>query len=114
MITWDKDLTFLQPEREPRIPEDNVLARRLLAIPEYRGYYFSQLDKAADLFGGPGGWADREVTRMYTLIHTAALDDPHKQCMQHGTIELDDLPFIAIIVRHASLRKIFRSDEYLR
>ena len=25
---------------------------------------------------------------MYTLIHTAALDDPHKQCMQNGTIEL--------------------------
>jgi hypothetical protein len=57
-------------------PTDNVLARRLLAIPEYRSFYFFQLAKAADLLGGSGGWADQEVSRIYALIHGAALDDP--------------------------------------
>jgi len=34
------------------------------------------------LLGGRGGWADQELTRLYALIHDAALDDPHKQCLQ--------------------------------
>jgi spore coat protein H len=84
LITWDKDLTFMQPQRAAALPGDNVLARRLLAMPEYRSFYYSQLAKAADLLGGPGGWADQEVTRMYTLIRNAALDDPYKQCIQNG------------------------------
>src|SRR5262245_20913847 len=57
-IPWDKDLTFLEPNRPLRIPTDNPLARRLVAIPEYRDYYLSQLAKAADLLGGAGGWAN--------------------------------------------------------
>src|SRR5206468_9281763 len=68
-LVWDKDLTFVQAERELPEPLENVLAHRLLAIPEYRSYYLSQLARAADLLGGRGGWADQELTRLYALIH---------------------------------------------
>jgi hypothetical protein len=81
-LTWDKDLTFLQPQRELPQAANNVLVRRVLAIPEYRNFYLSQLAKAADLLGGSGGWADQEVSRMYALFRDAARDDPHKQCLQ--------------------------------
>ena len=84
-ITWDKDFTFDQPDRLPFAgSERNVLARRLLAIPEYRNYYLSQFTKAIDLLGGSGGWADQEVTRLYTLIRDAATNDPHKHCSVVG------------------------------
>src|SRR5207244_7951313 len=46
MIAWDKDLTFVQAQRPLPLPSDNVLARRLLALAEYRNFYFSQLAKA--------------------------------------------------------------------
>src|SRR5439155_11041307 len=81
LIVWDKDTTFIQTERVLPMPVDNVLARRLLAIPQYRSFYLAQLSKAADLLGGAGGWADQEMSRMYALVHEAALDDPHKQCL---------------------------------
>jgi hypothetical protein len=80
-ITWDKDLTFIQPQRPLPQPAGNILARRLLAIPEYRNFYLSQLAKAAELLGGAGGSADQEISRVYALIHDAALNDPHKQCL---------------------------------
>jgi uncharacterized protein (TIGR03437 family) len=83
LFVWDKDLTFLQPQREVfQGAAKNVLARRLLAIPEYRTFYLSQLSKAVDLMGGAGGWADREVSRLYALMRADAVDDPHKQCIQ--------------------------------
>src|SRR5262249_16644942 len=84
-IPWDKDLTFLQPNRPLTLPADNPLARRLMAIPEYRNYYLSQLAKAADLLGGADGWANQEVSRMYALFRDAALNDPHKQCIPVGS-----------------------------
>jgi uncharacterized protein (TIGR03437 family) len=84
IIAWDKDLTFSSPVRPLPFPTDNVLARRLLAIPDYRNFYLSQVAKAADLFGGPGGWADGELSRMYALIHDTAVNDPHKQCPGNG------------------------------
>src|SRR6185369_15606308 len=37
-LTWDKDLTFIQAQRHLPQPADNVLAQRLLAIPEYRDF----------------------------------------------------------------------------
>jgi hypothetical protein len=84
-LTWDKDLTMLHPEREPfQGTAGNVLARRLLAIPELRDHYLDSLGRAATLMGGPGGWADREIDRLYELIRETAIDDPHKQCIQDG------------------------------
>jgi len=83
-IPWDKDLAFWDPQRLLPDGQENVLARRLMAIPQYRTFYLSQLAKAATLMGGAGGWADQEVSRMYNLIRPAAIDDPHKQCSQLG------------------------------
>jgi uncharacterized protein (TIGR03437 family) len=81
-ITWDKDLTFRYADR-PILggAMDNRLGRRLMAIPEYRNTYLADLDKAVDLLGGPGGWAEQELNRMSALISLAAYDDPHKQCI---------------------------------
>jgi uncharacterized protein (TIGR03437 family) len=84
IIAWDKDLTFSSAVRPLPFPSDNVLARRLLAMPDYRNFYLSQVAKAADLFGGPGGWADGELSRMYVLVHDIAVNDPHKQCPGNG------------------------------
>jgi len=84
-IVWDKDLAFLEPER--LILEGasaNAYGRRLMAIPEYRDVYLSALAKAMSLMGGAGGWADQEITRLYTLIRDSATNDPHKQCIQPG------------------------------
>jgi uncharacterized protein (TIGR03437 family) len=87
MIVWDKDLTFGQPDREILAGvEGNVLARRLLAIPKYRSIYVNALVVAATTMGDKGGWADQEVTRLYNLIHDAAIADPHKQCINTGVL----------------------------
>ena len=81
-IVWDKDLTFRWADRPIfNNAMDNVLARRLLAIPEYRNAYLTDVQKAADLMGGPGGWAETELNRMYNLIAVDARNDPHKQCI---------------------------------
>lgn len=37
--------------------------------------------QAIETLGDTGGWADQELTREYNLIHNAALNDPHKQCL---------------------------------
>jgi uncharacterized protein (TIGR03437 family) len=45
-----------------------------------------QLNRAATLLGGTGGWADSEITREYGLINTAASNDPNKQCFANGAL----------------------------
>ncbi|MCW5979353.1 MAG: CotH kinase family protein [Bryobacteraceae bacterium] len=85
MIAWDKDLTFRWSERGIFDGvEDNLLARRLMGIPEYRTAYLSAVVKAATLLGGEGGWADLTIAGQYELIREAATDDPHKQCIIEG------------------------------
>lgn len=88
LITWDKDFAFLQTDRDPFSgSQRNVLARRLLAIPEYHAYYAAQLQKAISLLGGSSGWADLEATRLYSLIRDSATEDPHKHCaLQQGGV----------------------------
>ncbi len=83
IFVWDKDLTFMQPAREVfQGASQNVLARRLLAISEYKTFYMAQLQKAVDLLGGTGGWADGEINRLHALMRADALNDPNKQCIQ--------------------------------
>ncbi len=84
-LGWDMVLAFgpasLAPEETP---QPNVLVQRLLAIPEYRNYYYTVLVRAATAFGGQNGWADTELTREYNLIATAAGNDPNKLCIAVG------------------------------
>lgn len=87
MIVWDKDLSFFDPERDILAgTTQNVLARRLLAMPRYRALYVKALVLAATTLGAKNGWADQEVNRAYSLIRDAALADPHKQCITSGVI----------------------------
>lgn len=81
-LGWDMVLAFgpanLPPEQTP---QPNVLVQRLLAIPQYRDYYYTALVRAASSFGGPGGWADTELSQEYSVIAAAAENDPNKQCI---------------------------------
>jgi uncharacterized protein (TIGR03437 family) len=86
-LPWDEDMSFDWYGWGVASGLDtNVLTRRLMAIPEYRNTYMSALAKAANLFGGPGGWADQELTREYNLIAADARNDPHKQCSVEGVM----------------------------
>jgi uncharacterized protein (TIGR03437 family) len=87
---WDQTNTFSNTSRDIFLgftlgvdaanPNINVLAARLIAIPGYQNIYMDQINRAAALFGGPGGWADSEYTREYNVINAAASNDPNKQC----------------------------------
>ena len=67
-------------------PNINLLAQRLVGIPEYLNFYLSQVSKAANLLGGTGGWADTEISSEYAVIDTAASNDPNKQCLYAGSL----------------------------
>jgi len=91
LIPWDKDMTFSSSTRDILTgftipPNINVLAQRLVGIPEYLNFYLGQVSKAANLLGGVGGWADTEIASEYAVIDTAASNDPNKQCMATGQL----------------------------
>ncbi|MGA3189997.1 MAG: CotH kinase family protein [Bryobacteraceae bacterium] len=91
LFPWDKDLTFDNPSRDifqgfTIGPYINVLAARLIAIPGYKNIYMDQINRAANLFGGTGAWADSEITREYGVINTASSNDPNKQCLNTGVL----------------------------
>jgi uncharacterized protein (TIGR03437 family) len=74
-IPWDKDNAFTQTTRPVlQNANQNVLMRRLMAIPEYKTYYFEALVKTA-LMAMSGGWLQQEATREYNQIQQAAYAD---------------------------------------
>ena len=81
VIAWDDDLTFLDPSYDLMSYQDNnVLVRKLMAIPEYRGLYFATLDEAAHsadegASDGEPGALEREIRRELDLIDPAMLAD---------------------------------------
>lgn len=86
MIPWDKDSAFSDANIDILFGitngyNINLLAQRLVGIPEYRNAYFDALAAAMTTLGEAGGWADGEISREYDVIHTAALNDPNKQCI---------------------------------
>lgn len=93
MIAWDKDFTFWDPTRDivygiATGNNINLLAQRLYAIPQYQTMYLNAVARAASLLGGPGGWADQEITTENSIIYDAATDDPNKQCINpNGGLE---------------------------
>jgi uncharacterized protein (TIGR03437 family) len=85
LIAWDKDQAFSNPQRSildgvTTGANINVLAQALYSFPDYQAVYQSELNRAASLLGGAGGWGDTELTREYRVIRSAALNDPNKQC----------------------------------
>ena len=74
-IPWDKDNAFTSTLRPVlQNANQNVLMRRLMAIPEYKNYYFEALVKTA-LMATAGGWLQQEATREYNQIQQAAYAD---------------------------------------
>ena len=89
MLAWDKDRTFSDPHRDildgvTSGTYVNLLAQVLYTFPDYKLVYLSELNRAAALFEGTGGWADAELNREYGVIRSAALNDPNKQCDYSG------------------------------
>jgi hypothetical protein len=84
VIAWDDDLTFLDPAYDlTSYQENNVLVRKLMAIPDYRGLYFATLNEAAhsadeDSSDAVPGALEREVRRELDLIDTAMLADTRR------------------------------------
>jgi len=86
-IPWDKDNAFDYAQRPVlQNANQNVLMRRLMAIPEYKNYYLQALVKCSLLAGGAGGWMQQEAAREYNLIQQAAYDDPNKTYLNAGNL----------------------------
>jgi spore coat protein CotH len=86
-LAWDKDAAF-DWEYKPIFEgvQENVLARRLMTVPEWRQKYLEYLTTAAQMAGGREGWLGSELERLYTLIRQSASADPHKQCGVGGVL----------------------------
>lgn len=84
-IAWDKDYAF-DSEYKPIFEgvAENVLARRLLAVPPWRSAYLGHLAEVAVMAGDVPGGLPEETDRLYTLIRGHATSDPHKQCTVGG------------------------------
>ena len=85
LIPWDTELAFSTAQRDIMTgftvpPGINLLAQRLIGIPEYLNFYLEQVANANNLLGGAGGWGSNEFTRDYNIINAAASNDPNKQC----------------------------------
>ncbi len=77
-IPWDKDVTLSKPEHPIHYNLDqNVLVRRVLALPEVLPAYLNALEAAA---GGcdTDDWLAGQLERAYALFREAALADPFK------------------------------------
>ncbi len=76
LIAWDKDVTFRDAERDIwQGVDQNVLARRILAIPENREAYLAALEEMISAAEGPGGWLEQKLDSTYEQIRIAALED---------------------------------------
>jgi uncharacterized protein (TIGR03437 family) len=83
-IPWDKDNAFTATVR-PVLQNagQNVLMRRLMAIPEYEQYFFQALVNTA-MNAVAGNWMSQEATREYNQIQQAAYADPNKLYLNMG------------------------------
>ena len=84
-IPWDKSQVFVSIDREFfRNIHSNVLAWRALAVPELRAAYVNGVLESAASAGGPGGWLEQEIARVYAQIGDAVRTDPKKLCYGAG------------------------------
>jgi uncharacterized protein (TIGR03437 family) len=89
-LVWDKDRSFADPEQAIfRNFNDNVLARRALAVSEARRAFLEGLQRCAILAGGAQGWLEYQIDRIYGQIQNAAYQDPNKLCPDaQGALQL--------------------------
>src|ERR1035441_3034977 len=85
-IPWDKDEAFSATVRPVlQNADQNVLMRRLMAIPEYKQYYFQALVKTA-MNAVAGDWMSQEAAREYSQIQQAAYADKNKLYLDYGNL----------------------------
>jgi uncharacterized protein (TIGR03437 family) len=84
-LPWDEDFSMIWPGR--RVEENlstTVLSRRAYAVPELRQAYLDSIIQASAVAGGPDGWLQQELQRVYDMIGSSARLDPNKQCVSGG------------------------------
>ena len=79
VLPWDKDWSFFEAERPPFYQTGtNIIARRLLAIPQYNLFYRNELRRIAALAGGPGGWLESQMQSRITHLRPSYRTDSKK------------------------------------
>ena len=84
IIAWDDDLTFLDPVYDvTSFQEPNVLVKKLMEVPEYRGLYFETLAEAArsardGASETSSGALETEIRRQLEMIDAAMLADTRR------------------------------------
>ena len=85
MLPWDKDYAFWAVDWDIfRGVDQNVLARRVLAIPSMHRLYLDTLVACAASMSAPvssdssKGWFEAEVEKETAQIHAAGLEDREK------------------------------------
>jgi spore coat protein CotH len=85
---WDQDLAFITTDRDIFAGvNENVLARRLMEVPEFRTFFLRSVAEAAAIMGGEGGFMDATVSSLYSMVSDAAKSDPFKQCAIDGEMK---------------------------
>ncbi len=84
LIAWDEDNAFARQDFGLTTRHDeNVLMRKVMALPDYSRQYFTALQETANAAGRPDegqseGWLQAEVRRQLDLIAEAMREDPSK------------------------------------
>ncbi|MCX6590986.1 MAG: CotH kinase family protein [Acidobacteria bacterium] len=84
-LLWDKDASYDYAKRDIFQNRDqNVLSRRLMAIPQRKAEYLDAMYKAVVLAGGAGGWLEWLNRQNYSQIKEAVYADTNKQYSDFG------------------------------
>ena len=79
VIPWDKDVPFWESDQSVLFNfEQNVLVRRLMAIPAWRDFYLETLVNIAVETGGEENWMFQDAHFAYEMIRQSAHEDPNK------------------------------------
>ena len=99
VIPWDKDWSFFDAQRHPFYRTDsNIIARRLLAIPQYNLFYRNELRRIANLAGGPGGWLESQMQSRITSLRSSYRTDLKKP--YPNGVQDDHLQLLTNFIRH--------------
>jgi spore coat protein CotH len=106
VLVWDRSESFNSFNSSIFVRlEDNVLVRRLLAIPEMRTLFLDTLQDCANS-AADGGWLENEVRRSAALINDAVIADPKKQFTYDQFLE-----GVNHLIEFAQLRSSFVLQE---
>ena len=114
-LPWDKSNAFwaINWDIFHNFYSNYVTIRALTAAPNLIALYKDTLRQAADIAGGPGGWLEQEITKVYQQIRQANYEDKLKLCDQGATGYLhpcsnDEFDAeVAYLIRFAQQRAAF-------